>query len=163
MDIKDLILASSNAKEMVINALMEFVKDNGEEMNEYFYNELGMDEEDEDGVKIIKVLDISNPGCYFATQDETNDDRLPDHTDYSEEDVNAVFTHYAIWSLYVVREEDGTERLKYYQFYNDGIVYEDSSEPDHDYVSNLSLAELCYIVGSVELWSRSVHKQNKAK
>ena len=142
MDKKDLILVSRNAHEMLVNALMEYVRDNGEEMNEYFYNELGMDEEDEEGVKIVKVLDVSNPGCYFACQHSVNFDPKNSCIEHG-------FYHYAVWSLYIVRDADGKENLKYYMFVSNGTEYEEDSEPDHDYVEGLSLADLRYIYEAV--------------
>lgn len=140
MDKKGLILVSRNAHEMLVNALTEYVRENGEEMSDYFYDEHGIDEEDEEGVKVVKVLDVSESGCHFACQHSVNRE---------DSCVDDRFYHYAIWSLYIVREADGTERLKYYMFHSDGIEYEEDSEPDHDYVSSLTIADLHYVYEAV--------------
>ena len=153
MEKADLILTEDKVRIMLVDTLMEYVRDNGKEMSEYFYNELGMDEEDEEGVKIVKVLDVSNPGCYFACQDKVSDERLEDLFSidrmFMVKRLSDGFHHYSIWSLYIVREADGTERLKYYMFHSDGIEYEDDSEPDHDYVSSLTIADLHYVYEAV--------------
>lgn len=153
MDIKDLILVSRNAHEMLINALTEYVREHGVEMNNYFYNEHGIYDEDEDGVKVVKVLDISTHGCYFACQDIVNDESL-ENFDYHDADetqrkLSGGFHHYAIWSLYIVRDSDGNETLKYYMFHSDGVEYEEDSEPDHDAVESLTLADLRYIIEAI--------------
>ena len=153
MDIKDLISASSNAEQIIINALTEYVREHGDEMSDYYYNEFGLYEEDEDEVKIVKVLDTSMTGCFFAKQFEVNDDSLKDidRNGYGYEIFDKLhnsFGYATYWAFYIVNE-NGNERLKYYQFFNDGVCYEEDSEPDHDYVDTLSLAELHYIIEAI--------------
>ena len=140
MDKKGLNLVSRNAHEMLINALTEYVRENGEDMCEYFYNEHGIDEEDEEGVKVVKVLDVSESGCHFACQHSVNRE---------DSCVDDRFYHYAIWSLYIVRDAYGKASLKYYMFYSNGMTYRNDSEPNHDYVDTLSLADLHYIIEAV--------------
>ena len=153
MDIKDLILVSRNAQEMMVNALTEYVREHGDEMCNYYRDEFGMCEEDEEDVKIVKVLDVSYEGCYYSFQGRINDARL-DNIDYDDENdvrnkLDSCFSHYAIWSLYIVREADGTEKLKYYMFVNNGVNYKDSSEPDHDYVNRLRISDLSNIYSAI--------------
>lgn len=139
--------AANDAFILLLNAITEFVRQNGEDMNEYFYNEFGINEEDY-GEKVLKVLNVSNPGCYFATQDEVNADYIKKAIDRSDYGLAAYrgFEHHAIWALYIVKETDGKEYLKYYEFYNSGIAYDDSSEPDHSYAKDLDIAKLWYII-----------------
>lgn len=154
MEIKDLILVSRNAQEMLLNALTEYVRENGEEMCDYYYNEFGMYEEDEEGVKIIKVLDTSEKGCAFSKQFKVNDENLKDMSRHDDEfeiydKLTDSFNYSTYWAFYIVQEADGTERLKYYKFYNDGVQYEDDSEPDHDYADSLGLEDLHYIIEAI--------------
>lgn len=142
MEKKDLILVSRNAREMLVNALYEYVWEHGEEMSDYFYNEHGINDEDEEGVKVVKVLDVSNPGCCFACQNTVN-------FNSSNSCIESGFHHYSVWSLYIVCDANGNTGLKYYMFHSDGIEYQNSSEPDHDYVDTLSLADLRYIIEAV--------------
>jgi hypothetical protein len=122
-------------------------------MNEYFYNEFGMYDEDEEGVKIIRVLDLSQIGCFFARQFKVNDDELrdicrDDHGFEIFDKIERAFTYSTIWALYVV-EGHGMQSLKYYRFYNDGVCYQEDSEPDHDYATNLSLTDLHHIYWAI--------------
>lgn len=154
MEKKDLILVSRNAHEMLVNALMEYVKEHGDEMDKYYYNEHGINEEDEGGVKVVKVLDVSDPGCSFACQNKVNDDSFDDFDYYegyeTENKLTDGFHHYSVWSLYIVRDSFGNESLKYYMFHSDGVAFdEENSEPDHDYVETLTLADLRYIIEAV--------------
>lgn len=152
MEIKDLIMTARQAQEMMVGALMEYVREHGDDMNDYYYNELGINEEDEEGVKVVKVLDVSDPGCAFAIQEQVNDDSMRMYWEdgsYSEA-AWCCFHHHAFWAFYIVREADGEETLKYYQFHNQGLVYDDTeSEPDHDNVEYLSLAQLRYIFEAI--------------
>lgn len=154
MEKKDLILVSKNAQEMLVNALTEYVRDHGEEMSEYYYNEFGMDEEDEDGVKILKVLNTSETGCFFSKQFKTNDESLSEIVVCDEpweviEKLDDSFSFSTYWAFYIVREADGTERLKYYRFYNDGVTYDQDSDPDHNYADLLGLDDLHYIIEAI--------------
>lgn len=154
MDIKDLILKARDAQEMLVNALTEYVRDNGEEMSDYYYNEFGMYEEDEEGVKITHVLDTSDIGCFFARQFEVNDEKLKDIERNDEgfeifDKLENSFHYATYWAFYIVKDSDGNETLKYYCFYNNGVCYQEDSEPDHDNVESLSLDELRYIIEAI--------------
>ena len=144
--IKDLIIAETNAIEMLVKELKEYVRANGEIMNERFYDEFGMVEEDIPGSKIIKVLDTSKTGCFFSHQLTVNDNNLNDDTGIDKLEESFEYTTY--WAFYIVNE-CGYEMLYYYGFHNNGICYQDYSEPIHDYVLNLSLAEIAYIFEAI--------------
>lgn len=142
----NLILAETKAKEMLVKELMEYVRNMGEIMNERFYNEFGMVEEDIPGLKIIKVLDTSKTGCFFSHQLTVNDNNLNDDTGIDKLEKSFEYTTY--WAFYIVNVL-GYDKLYYYGFYNNGIRYQDNSEPIHDYVLNLSLAEIAYIFEAI--------------
>lgn len=152
MDIKDLISTARDAQEMLIKALTEYVREHGEEMNDYFYYEYAIEEE-EFGEEIIKVLDISDPGCCFACQNKVNDDALGNISYLNGSDtritLSASFHHYSIWALYIVQDEFKKETLKYYMFRSNGVEFEEDSEPDHDAVETLGLEDLRYIYEAV--------------
>lgn len=153
MNTKNIAALEESCHWMLIQGIMECVRENGEEMSDYFYNEYGMYEEDEEDVKIVKVLDVSDPGCFFSKQIDVNDDdvRRLAESDGIEEAADSCFSHYSIWALYIVREADGSERLKYYMFVNGGINFDmDESQPDHDYVDTLTLADLYYIIEALK-------------
>jgi len=146
--------AMENAKKMLIESLTEFVRKNGEEMSEYYYNEFGMEEEDEEGVKITHVLNTSETGCFFARQLNANDETLGDIGRNDEgfeifDKLENSFHYATYWALYIVREADGTENLKYYCFYNDGVCYQEDSEPDHNYVFWLTLEDIVLIMNAL--------------
>jgi len=154
MDIKDLIMVARNCQEQLIKALTEYVREYGEEMSDYFYNEFGMEEEDEEGVKITHVLNTSEMGCSFARQFKVNDETLSDIDRHDEgfeifDKLENSFHYATYWAFYIVRDADGNENLKYYCFYNDGVCYQEDSEPDHDLVERLSLDELRYIIAAI--------------
>ena len=80
-------------------------------------------------------------------------DDLEDMTDEDYSDKlyeNVVYSAYQC--LYIVVDENGVEQLKYYRFTNGGVKFDDDqSEPDHDYVSKLSLLDLNYIITGIKL------------
>ena len=154
MDIKDLIMVARNCKEQLIKALTEYVREHGEEMSDYFYNEFGLYEEDEDGVEITHVLNTSEMGCFFARQFNVNDETLEDIGRHDEgfeifDKLEKSFHYATYWAFYIVKDAYGNENLKYYCFYNDGVCYQEDSEPDHDSVESLSLDELRYIYEAI--------------
>ena len=150
------------AKDMLVRAIMDYVREHGEDYTDeplpsYYYNEFGIYDEEE-GCKVTKLLNLfDNGGCYYAVQDQVNDDNLDAYWkdgSYSEA-VWACFRHHAYWAFYIVRDADGEERLKYYQFENNGLVFDDEeSEPDHDYADGMSLAELHYIIGAIQEYDK---------
>ena len=140
---KKLCEAWYNAKQEMISAITEFVRENGKEMNDYFYNNLGINEED-DGDKVIKVLDVSEPGCHFANQCFDNVEKKYSTEDFARDN----FTHTAYWAFYIVRNaEDGRECLKFYASVSLGISFDvDGAEPEHGKVRSLSICEIARIL-----------------
>ncbi len=139
-----------SAKMHVINALTEYVRKNGEKMSEYFYDEYGIEEED-NGDKIVSVLDFYNSnGCYFAEQVCVNVPELADIEETDDYILQEYFCSHAFYCLYLVKEKNGSEQLKYYCLFNSGVVYNsDESDPDHGYVAGLSMASLENICNAI--------------
>lgn len=142
MNTNELILAESSCKDILYGKLKDFVLEHGEEMCDYFRDEYGMDEEENEDVTITNVIDLASHGCYFA---------LPLKFQTEGEDPDNDFLFDAFWSLYTVKDNTtGKIELKYYRFYNYGITFDDdSSEPDHDDAYSLSMVELAYIYDAV--------------
>lgn len=146
--------AMDRAKDSLIESLTDYVRRNGDEMSDYYYNEFGIYDEDEDGVKIEKILDTSEMGCFFARQYNVNDESLIGILRHDEgfeifDKLENSFHFATYWAFYIVRDAEGDERLKYYRFYNSGASYMDDSEPDHDYVDNLRLDDLALICDAI--------------
>lgn len=130
------------AKERIVSAMMQYVLEEGEKFSDYHRIEFGIEEE-EDGAKVLKVMDIfNNGGCYFPwTEQHQVDDDCGWYT-------------YAFHCLYVV-EEDGIRYLKYYMLWNDGTEYnENESEPEHDYVDTLPLQVLDKLISFIGRYDR---------
>lgn len=134
MNTNDLKIMRQHCVDLLVASLQNFVLKHGEEMSDYYRDEHGIEEEN-----VVKVLDLACEGCYFSIP-------IKYKTDGDEDD----YQHHAFWTLYVVNDEECGLTLKYYQLSNYGLSYDDeSSEPDHDYASSLSLAELEYIYSHV--------------
>ena len=128
-------------KEMLVSKMLDFVRENGEDVTDYDRNEFGL--EDEDGCKITKVLNlVDDGGCYFALPNSTNID-----VDYECEDVldlelniEGRYTFYAVQCLYIEENAFGEEHLMSYSLYNGGLRFlDDLSDPDHASMLNDSL------------------------
>lgn len=128
--------------------LFNFVKQYGEEPTDYDINEFGLTEQDDGEGEITHVFNIfDNGGGYFAVQRTPNDDDVKDDADSEYVDT---FEHYAFQCLYIVRDDDGDETLKYYAFENGGLMWDDElSEPDHDRVATLRLDVLYQLLQSI--------------
>lgn len=128
-----------DCKDILEDRLTMVVKNIGEDydsvtdMDGYnYYKDLFGLTEDEDGWKITKILDFYNSrnGCTFTLS------RPSDHT---------LFTQ-AFRCLYIVTKGE-EEYLKHYCLLNDGSLYDkETAEPEHDYVSELSLTEMDYLL-----------------
>lgn len=147
-------------KVQLLNTLMTLVRENGDEYNDYYRDEHGIEEDE--GYTIVKVLDIASFGCAFALPlkwvDGIEGDIDPTAADLSDE-----FGHHAFWSLYIERDETGYEMLMLYQFFNSGVNWQgDMAEPDHQPASEMSLAELDYLTEAI-YWHlrRDVEKVNE--
>ena len=154
----------NDLKYILVSKLKEYVKEHGEDFDcdDYYRNEFGIDECDEDGVTITKVLDFfNNGGCYFPTTSKilADIDTYKETADEIREQLDNNFTHWAFQCLYVEVDDNrelAKENLKYYTLYNGGIDFKDSlSEPDHDYVNNLLLEVICNIIQVIEYQERN--------
>lgn len=143
--------AINTAKERIVWALKDYVMEVGEEFSDYHRDEFGIEEE-EDGAKVLKVLNIfDNGGCYFPWTEL--------HQVESAEGVEAGcccgWYSYAFHCLYVI-EQDGVLHLKYYMLWNNGTEYNSNeSEPDHGHVGTLQLQvldKLIAYIGEYDRW-----------
>lgn len=134
-------------KEQLLDTLMTLTRENGDEYDDYYRDEHGIDEDD--GYTIVKVFDIASFGCHMALPLKWRDD-IEGDTDPTPSVLADEFGYHAYWSLYIERDETGYETLMLYQFYNDGVCWSSSeSEPDHHPASDLSLAELDYLTQAI--------------
>jgi hypothetical protein len=138
------------ARAMMEDALFLYVREHGDEPTDYDRDVFGLDEEG-----ITHVLNFfDNGGCYFAMQNKVCCDidlsSIESERDFYNLTCNE-FTHYAFQCLYIVKDEEGTESLKYYAFENGGLVFDaELSEPDHDYVYKLSVRVMYEIFRAIE-------------
>lgn len=140
-------------RDMMENALLQFVKEHGVDLTSYEINEFGLDEGREGEDNITKVWNFfDNGGCYFIEANGINNDQCIGISDKNwHESLNYAVTYNAYQCLYIVVDDNGNERLKYYRFSNGGCAFDDDqAEPDHDYVSKLSLVDLSYIIAAIE-------------
>lgn len=164
MDIQQLTGLQESCRRRLENALLQFVKEHGVDLTSYEINEFGLDEGREGEDNITKVWNFfDNDGCYyihtqinkeFDIQDIRNKHQGDDSwetDDAIDEEIYNFFDYSAFQCLYIVVDDDGNERLKYYRFSNGGCAFDDDqAEPDHDYVSKLSLVDLSYIIAAIE-------------
>lgn len=152
-------------RDMMENAILQFVKEHGDELTDYEINEFGLDEGREGEGTITKVWNfLDNEGCYFMKAGINKDldiQEIRDNQDNPDETwetdraidvaIDNTFDYSAFQCLYIVVDDNGNERLKYYRFTNGGCKFDDDqAEPDHDYVSKLSLVDLSYIIAAIE-------------
>ena len=83
MNLKQLLNTREKCREQMLNALEEFVRENGEEMSDYYRNEHGIDE-DYYGYDVVKILDTAEFGCYFPLALQLNDDSFENATEIDE-------------------------------------------------------------------------------
>lgn len=137
---------------MLVNAILEFVRENGEDLTDYEINEFGLDEGRDGEENITKVYNFfDNGGCYFFEPSGFNDDTCNEMDDKTWGDkLYEGATHTAYQCLYIVVDKNGHEDLKYYRFINGGLSFDDDqSEPDHDYAIKLPLLDLDYIIAAI--------------
>lgn len=153
MDLSRLTRLQESSRCRLEYAILQFVKEHGDDLTDYDINEFGLGEREDEGT-ITKVWNFfDNGGCYFNEDDGFNSNTLEDIDDENWYDkLYEGMTHTAYQCLYIVVDGNGYERLKYYRFTNGGCVFDgDQAEPDHDYVSKLSLVDLNYIIGAIRL------------
>ena len=64
MKLEQLKQTKEACKQQLLDTLMTFVRENGDDNNDYYRNEHGIDEDE--GYTIVKVLDIASFGCHLA-------------------------------------------------------------------------------------------------
>ena len=149
MDKKRLMSRTEVCKIDIVQALLEFVRDNGEDCGDYERNEFGLECDDGRVTKVLNFFD--NNGCYFFQPDKVNDDSLCDMTEENCRELLYEHTvHTAYQCLYIVEDANGNEQLSYYRFTNGGLTWDDDqSEPDHGYAMMLPLLDLNYILDAI--------------
>lgn len=152
MNIEQLTVSREVHRQALLQALFDFVKANGEPFSDYYRNEHGINDEEDEDVTVTHVLDTSEFGCYFPLPLQVNNDDI-DKAEDIDNDLYDAFELYCFWSFYIVKDnKTGSEELKYYEFYNSGIKWSDEdSEPDHSSACDLSLAKLDYIITAIKL------------
>lgn len=134
-------------KEQLLEALMKLTRENGDDYNDYYRDEHGIEEDD--GYTILKVFDIASFGCHMALPLKFCDD-IEGDTEPTQEVLWDEFGYNAYWSLYIERDETGYDTLMVYQFICSGVCWDsDDAEPDHHPASDLSLAELDYLTQAI--------------
>lgn len=140
MNVEQLEQAREACKDKLLDTLMTLVREYGDDYNDYYRNEHGIDE-DEDHT-IVKVLNIASFGCHMALPSKFRDD-IEGDTVPTPDQLDDEFSYHAYWSLYIERDEIGDETLMLYQFCNNGVNWQSElAEPDHSCASEMSLAEL---------------------
>ena len=151
-------------RDMMENAILQFVKEHGDELTDYEINEFGLDEGREGEGAITKVWNFfDNGGCYYIEtvlykefdirniRNKHQGDKSWEIDEAIDIEIDESFNFHAFQCLYIVVDDNGDERLKYYRFYNIGSAFDDDqAEPDHDYVSKLSLVDLCFLVEAIK-------------
>lgn len=157
VEVKELTDLRDNLKYILVDKLKEYVKEHGEDIGKYERDEFGLDEDDQDGVTLTKVLNFfDNGGCYFPTARNVLTEFKPwnqQSVEDAAEELSDKFMYWAFQCLYIEVDENLTvkENLKYYTFYNDGTYFSDNlSEPEHDYVNNLPLEVICKMIDVIE-------------
>lgn len=153
MNTDNLIKAESIAKDMLVNSIKEFVREHGEDCNDYYVNEFGLNEDDNGEGHVCKVFNFyDNGGCFFFEPEKLNMDGLEDideHNYYRKLYENVAYSAYQC--LYIVVDKENEEHLKYYRFTNGGVNFDDDlSEPDHDDACSLSLLDLHYLIEAIK-------------
>ncbi len=134
-------------KKQLLAALTSLVRWNGDDYNDYYCNEHGI--EPDEGHTIHKVFDIASFGCHMALPNSFRDGLTADVHPLNSEFAGE-FGYHAYWSLYIERDNAGYETLMLYQFYCDGVYWDSAdAEPDHSPASELSLAELDYMTQAI--------------
>lgn len=152
MNTDNLIKAEAIAKDILVSSITEFVREHGEECNEHYVNEFGLDEDSNGEGHVLRVFNFyDNGGCFFFEPNKLNMDDLKDMDDnnyYEKLCENVDYSAYQC--LYIVVDKEAVEHLKYYRFTNGGVTFDDDlSEPDHDDASSLSLLDLHYLMEAI--------------
>ena len=163
--LSELLHTQGTCRDMMENAILQFVKEHGDDLTDYDINEFGLDEGRDGEGTITKVWNFfDNGGCYYIEtelnkefdiqniRNKHQDDESWEIDDAIDVAIDNTFDYSAFQCLYIVVDGNGNERLKYYRFTNGGCKFDDDqAEPDHDYVSKLSIVDLTYIIGAIRL------------
>lgn len=151
----------ANCKSVLTEALLEFVRENGEDVTQYEINEFGL--EDDEDYHVTKVYNFfDNGGCYFnVARNKFQSIKPEDYKTVDEvfEKLDDEYLHNAFQCLYIeVDNETGHETLKYYNLWNTGVYFSDEmSEPEHGDVYELNLSELETIMGIITYTENNNH------
>ena len=147
MKSESLMIKMEACKELLLDTLMTLVRENGDDYNDYYRDEHGI--EADEGYTIVKVFDIAEFGCHMALPTKFCDD-FGDDAEPTQDALEHEFCYHAYWSLYIERDPTGYETLMLYQFCNSGARWlDEASEPDHSPASEMSLAELDYLTQAI--------------
>ncbi len=149
MNLNQLLETRETHRQQLLEALEQFVRDNGDDMSDYYRDEHGIDE-DYYGYDVVKILDTAQFGCAFPCALRINDDDL-EKAD-SIDDLCDSFEFHAFWSFYIAKDrKTGEESLMYYEFCCPGIRWSDeSSYTYHEAAFDLSLEVLENIISAIE-------------
>ena len=150
---KKFYLAIDNCRDILTNALMEFVKECGEEISQIERQDFDL--EDDEYTRITKIYNFTEKdGCYY----NVSRSRFQDIDPYNYETIEGLadkmddeFCHNTVSCLYIEEDRNtGEETLKYYMFYNSGTYFSEGlSEPEHGDVYDLGLEDLSIIFGTI--------------
>lgn len=148
-------IALDDARISIIGAIRDYVFEHGEEPSREKIEEFGLEEEEDDGYKVTKILDFFNSdGCcyYYPVRSNVNNDACEDINDENWYDIlYSEFEYAAMQCLYLHEDEEGNEELMYYCFSNGGVKWDDDqAEPHHDCVDGLAFEELVYIIDAIQ-------------
>ncbi len=147
MKSESLMTKMEACKELLLDTLMTLVRENGVAYNDYYRDNHGI--EADEGYTIVGVFDIAEFGCHLALPLNFCD-HIDDDTELTQEVLEEEFAYHAYWSLYIERDPTGYETLMLYQFCNSGARWlDEASEPDHSPASEMSLAELDYLMQAI--------------
>jgi hypothetical protein len=154
MNKKELIGLSEWLKTDLILSLKKFVMEHGTDCTDYERNKFGLDVEEQNGLRVTKVLNFYDKcGCYFFEPDMVNDDSLQDAGDKNLREAlyeHVVYTAYQC--LYIVVDVGGNDSLHYYRFTNGGVKWDDDqAEPDHGDCSTITLLDLHYLLQTINV------------
>lgn len=150
---KDLRIGVEVQKGKIIEKLIEFVNENGDDLCAYFREHFGLYYDEDEEHNVTKVLDFfNNGGCFFCEPSSVNNRGLDDINENNYCDrLYEHMTHTAYQCLYVVKDADENETLHYYRFTNGGVAWDDDqSEPEHGNVDRLSLLDLHYLLEAIK-------------
>lgn len=154
MNKQELMNSMEACKASLVERLMEYVRDCGEDVTNHDREQFGLDCDEDENHIITRVLNLyDNGGCYFFQPDKVCDDSLRNMTDDDwSEQLYCHAVHTAYQCLYIVVNERGEEQLRYYRFTNGGLTWDDDqSEPDHGSAMMLPLLDLDYLLQAINI------------